>query len=50
MAISILRKIAYRIQKAKFSTLMCDECTDVNNKEQLVLCLRWVEYDSLEVH
>ena len=29
---------------------MCDECTDVNNKEQLVLCLRWVEDDKLEVH
>ena len=29
---------------------MCDECTDVNNKEQLAICLRWIEDDRLEVH
>ena len=28
---------------------MADECVDVSNKEQLVICLRWVDH-CLEVH
>ena len=30
-----------------FFTIMCDECT---NREQLVICLRWVDKSCLEVH
>ncbi len=32
-----------------FFTIMCDECTDSSNKEQLVICLRWVD-QQLSVH
>ena len=28
---------------------MCDECTDAANREQLVVCIRWVDSD-LEAH
>ena len=30
-------------------SLMADECVDVSNKEQLVICLRWVDH-CLDVH
>ena len=29
---------------------MCDECTDASNKEQLVICIRWISNVDLEVH
>ena len=29
---------------------MCDECTDASNKEQLVICIRWISNNDLEVH
>lgn len=48
LALSILRDVASNIQN-KFFTIMCDECTDSSNKEQLVICLRWVDED-LSVH
>lgn len=28
---------------------MSDECTDVSNREQLVICIRWVDLN-LEAH
>ena len=28
---------------------MCDECTDASNREQLTICIRWVDAD-LEPH
>lgn len=49
LSLRIVRGITDDIQKAKFFTIMIDECTDVSNHEQLVLCLRWVHED-LEVH
>ena len=30
------------IQKAQFFTIMCDESTDISNKEQAAVCIRWV--------
>ena len=42
MALQVLRKIA-DLQNSPFYTLMVDESTDVSNKEQVVLCLRWVD-------
>ena len=39
MALSILREIAECIQKSTFFSVMCDECTDSSNREQLV-CTR----------
>ena len=49
MALNMLRKIARNIQQAKFYSVMRDETADISNKEQLVLCIRWVD-DNLQVH
>lgn len=49
MALDILRNIAADLHNASFFTIMADECTDSANKEELVLCFRWVD-DHLEVH
>ena len=49
MALKILRKIAINIQQAKFYSVMGDETADISNKEQLVLCIRWVD-DDLQFH
>ena len=43
MALQILRKIAECIRNENFYSIMVDECTDSSNKEQLVLCFRWVD-------
>ena len=45
----MLRKIARNIQQAKFYSVMGDETADILNKEQLILCIRWVN-DDLQVH
>ena len=50
MSLQITRGIANDIQKAKFFTIMIDECTDISNHEQLVICIRWVQLDNLDVH
>ena len=42
MALHILRNICSDIVKNGFYTIMADECTDVSNKEQFVICIRWV--------
>ena len=31
------------IQTAVFYSIMADESADVSNKEQLVICLRWID-------
>ena len=43
MALSILRRIAGCISTSKFYCIMCDECTDTSNREQLVICIRWID-------
>ena len=43
ISLSVLRKIASCIRTAKFYCVMCDECTDTSNREQLVICVRWVK-------
>ena len=43
MALSILRKIAGCISTSKFYCILCDECTDTSNREQLVICIRWID-------
>ena len=45
----LLRDLATKIRNAQFFTIMADESGDVSNKEQLVICFRWVD-DNLEVH
>ena len=49
MALTILRDISSSIIRSGFFTIMADECTDVANKEQFVVCIRWVD-DSLVDH
>ena len=43
MALHILRQICSDIAKNGFFTIMADECIDVSNKEQFVICIRWVD-------
>ena len=50
MALSVLRDIASSIHESTFYSIMCDECTDASNKEQVVICIRWIESSNLEVH
>jgi len=45
----ILDDVSRKIRKSGCFTLMCDECTDVSNKEQLTICLRWVD-ENLKDH
>ena len=45
MGLQVLRDIATSLHSAKFYSIMVDETTDVSNKEQAVLCFRWVSDD-----
>ena len=43
MALQITRHLCNQIK-----TIMADECTDISNKEQFTICIRWVEDDLQE--
>ena len=43
MANDVLRNKLYLIKKNQFFSTICDEYTDVANKEQLSFCVRWVD-------
>ena len=49
MALMVLWEISHSFHKSTFYSVMCDECTDASNKEQLVICIHWIAKD-LEVH
>ena len=49
MALNILRKISANIRNLSYFTIMADEANDASNKEQFVICLRWVD-DEFKVH
>jgi len=49
MANTIIRDISNKIQQAKYFSLMADEVTDVSNREQVVVCIRWVD-EELQPH
>ena len=49
MTLGILKEVSENIKNAKFFTIMADETADVANKEQVVICFRWVD-DDLNVH
>ena len=49
MAFGMMQQIAANIRNATFFTIMADETADVSNKEQLVICIRWVD-DSFVIH
>lgn len=41
----ILRNLASRIRESGCFTIMAVECSDASNKEQLTICIRWVDQD-----
>lgn len=43
MAFHILRNVSSSVRSSKLCTIMVDETTHISNKEQFVLCLRWVD-------
>ena len=45
MAMNVLREVTLSLQQSPFITLMMDETTDISNKEQSVMVLRWVSED-----
>ena len=49
MALQVLRNVTASIRAAPFFAIMVDETADISNKEQLVICFRWVD-QSLEAH
>jgi hypothetical protein len=49
MALKILRQIAATLHESQFYTIMVDETADVSNKEQVVICIRWVS-KNFDVH
>ena len=45
MSLTILQEISKNIQNSVYYTVMADEVTNSSNKEQFVVCLRWVDHD-----
>ena len=45
IAHSVLTNIIADIRKANWFSVIADEATDVSNKEQLTVCIRWVDDD-----
>ena len=45
MAMHILRSIVKHIKKSSYYSIMADEATDIINKEQFMICKRWVDND-----
>ena len=49
MYLNVIRNVASKIQESGFFCIMCNECCDVSNKEQLVVHIRWVD-SRLQAH
>ena len=49
VADQVRQKITTKVQAAKWFTVIADEVTDVSNKEQLSLVVRYVDHDTLSV-
>ena len=49
VADQVQQKIITKVQAAKWFTVITDEVTDVSNKEQLSLVVRYVDQDTLSV-
>ena len=45
MSMHILRPIVKNIKESSCYSIMADETTDIINKEQFVICIRWVDND-----
>jgi hypothetical protein len=49
MALMVLRQVCQKIRDNGWYTIMADECTDVANKEQFTILIRWID-ENLEDH
>ena len=49
MYLNVIRNVASKIRESGFFCIMSDECCGVSNKEQLVVCIRWVD-SKLQAH
>ena len=49
IALQVLRQVIKSISSSPLLSLMVDVTTDISNKEQLVVCIRWVD-KSLQPH
>ena len=47
MSHKVLREIAASLHATPFYTIMVDETTDFSNREQVIVCLRWVSEEFL---
>ena len=47
--LQVMQSISSDIQCARYYSLMADEVTDTSNKEQFVVCIRWIDED-LQAH
>ena len=45
MANHVIRDVVSEIRGSFFS-IICDEYTDISNKEQLTICIRWVDINA----
>ena len=45
----IIRSLAAEIRHSHFFALLADETTDASNRQQLVVCIRWID-DGLQAH
>ena len=44
-----MRDVLNEIRSANWFSLIVDEATDISNKEQLNICIRWVD-NNFEIH
>lgn len=49
LGLSVLRRLLADINRAQWFSLIADEATDLSKKEQLVVCIRWVD-EELNIH
>ena len=45
VATHVLRPIVKNIKKFSYYSIMADETTDIINKDQFLICIRWVDND-----
>ena len=50
MSNQVQRKVLVDINSSPFFAIIGDECNDISNKEQLSLCVRWVNPKTFEAH
>jgi len=43
IALQVLRRVSQDIRESACYSIMADESTDIANKEQFTMCIRWVD-------